>query len=102
MIDQSFKLSDKEFRIVLGDEGFESTHSKEKLIWPILSKATPTDWFKTELLRYRTHANLLAQESILVNSFEENHSYGGGFHLRDNQLIVNQPMEQKGISIIEL
>lgn len=70
-------------------------------IWPVYLEITPKDWFNTELAVFRKEAQLIGDKVILVNSISNN-AYGGGFYLEKNQLVVNQPMEQEGLSIFEV
>lgn len=102
LTDQEFVFKGQTFSVVLGDQGFKASETNHLLLWPILTSTSEKDWFNHELSRYRTQANLLAKESILVNSFVEEVAYGGAFHLKDNVFVVNQPMGQKGLSILEI
>lgn len=99
---KEFTLNSKSFSLILGNEGFSAEKVDNILIWPILNFSTPKEWFNSELSKYRTHADSLSNESILVNSFIDGVAFGGGFLLKDNQFIVNQPMEQKGLSVLEI
>lgn len=100
--DDAFSINDFPFNCVLGDEGFNHSKVENILVWPILNTSSPKEWFNTELSNYRTQANQLSNESILINSFIEDKAFGGGFHLKDNQFLVNQPMGQKGLSILKI
>lgn len=97
-----FYLNNIKTRIVIGQQGFNKLNESDFLIWPILIESTPDEWFNTDLAKFRNKANEISNESILINGVVEDHCYGGAFHLKDNVLFVNQPMQQIGLSILEI
>lgn len=96
-----FTYMDKSVNVTLGQNGFNSESETDITFWPILSHSTPKEWFNSELSKYREASRQLGDHVLLVNSFDEQ-SYGGGFYIHQDRFIVNQPMEQKGLSICKL
>ncbi len=101
--DSGFSLKNKHFEVYLDSDTPKETESI--LIWPLYTTSTPKQWFNSELSNLRERANQMSDEIIGVNSFNhhpQSLAYGGAFHIKNNQFLVNQPMEQKGLSIIEI
>ena len=101
--DSGFTLNDKHFEVHLEHEPNVKTDSI--VIWPLFTNSTPKEWFNTHLSEMREKASQMSEETIAVNSFNHHpgtRAYGGAFHLKNNQFVVNQPMEQEGLSIIEI
>lgn len=101
--DSGFSLKNKHFEVYLDSDTPKETESI--LIWPLYTTSTPKQWFNSDLSNIRERANQMSDEIIGVNSFNhhpQSLAYGGAFHIKNNQFLVNQPMEQKGLSIIEI
>lgn len=98
---ESFKIDGQSYQVVIGDEGFSISKPVDDLIlWPTHLEVTPKEWFNEALMKYRLQCANLSDEVILVNVFSEK-AFGGGFYLKDQKFILNQPMEQMGLSIFE-
>ncbi len=99
---ETFKINHREFSVVLGDEGFDISVPRSTLVlWPILINSSPQEWFNEVMGKYRLQCKNLGSEVILINGVRSMKSYGGGFYLKDQQFILNQPMEQIGLSVFD-
>ena len=100
-----FTLKDKTFTVVIGQDGFSWDTPVESLVlWPVRLSHTPKEWFNEGMGTYRNQCAQLSDEVILVNlvcNQEACQSYGGGFYVKDQKFILNQPMEQVGLSIFD-
>ena len=99
---ETFELNHREFSVVLGDEGFDIENPRSSLVlWPILINSSPQEWFNEVMSKYRLQCKNLGSEVILINGVRPEMSYGGGFYLKNQQFVLNQPMEQIGLSIFD-
>lgn len=94
-IKESLMIDDHQF--YLPDEN----EAGDVLIYPMNHVYTEKEWMNVGLNDIRKKLNHLSSESIIINLFNET-SLGGCVHLKDNQLLVNQPLNQEGLSIIEI
>lgn len=97
-----FELMNRRFFILVGDEGFSVTSKLDAIgLWPVYLKVTPKEWFNETMSTYRQQCVNISDEVMLVNTMCESSSYGGGFYLKNQKFVLNQPMEQEGLSIFE-